>query len=160
MKKIDINNETYSHQYFEQYKLYLQSIEKISDRRGEANKYFITINTGIISVFALLVSPINNKIIQPVSLSLILILGIIISIIFWFLINSYKQLNTGKFKLIHDIEKKLPLKLYSEEWKNLSEGKDKNIYLPFSHVEKIVPIIFGTMYSISLVILIHAIFCK
>ena len=37
--------ELYSQHFFEQYKIYLNGIEKISDRRESANKYFVTLNT-------------------------------------------------------------------------------------------------------------------
>lgn len=43
----------YKPHLFEQYKLYIQSAEKISDRRQNANNYFITINTALISFLGL-----------------------------------------------------------------------------------------------------------
>ena len=64
----------------------------------------------------------------------------------YFLIKSYKQLNTGKFAVIHEIEKHLPLALYKYEWQVLGEGKDKTKYYPFSHVELWIPRIFGILY--------------
>jgi len=66
----------------------------------------------------------------------------------WFLLRSYKQLNTGKFKVIHEIEKKLPLALYDFEWKILDEGKNRNTYFPFSHIEMIIPWVFGAVYAV------------
>lgn len=41
--------EKYFPHLFEQYKLYVESAEKISDRRQNANNYFLTINTALIS---------------------------------------------------------------------------------------------------------------
>ena len=43
----------YKEHLFEQYKLYVESIEKTSDRRQHANNYFITINTALISLIGL-----------------------------------------------------------------------------------------------------------
>ena len=44
----DKNEKDYGNDYkehlFEQYKLYVESVEKTSDRRQHANNYFITIN--------------------------------------------------------------------------------------------------------------------
>jgi hypothetical protein len=74
------------------------------------------------------------------------LLGVAICIIFWFLLNAYKQINSGKFKVIHEIEKNLPLALYDYEWKILGEGKNKKIYYPFSHIELLIPWIFGLIY--------------
>lgn len=137
----------YSEHLFEQYKLFVDSIEKTSDRRQQANNYFITINTALISIIGL---SFQVKIFDsaPWLKSLLALLGIIISIIFWFLIRSYKQLNTGKFSVIHEIEKHLPLALYKHEWEALGKGKDKNKYYPFSHIELWIPWVFGSIYLI------------
>jgi len=64
------------------------------------------------------------------------------------LIRSYKQLNAGKFEVIHEIEKRLPLALYKYEWEILGEGKDKNKYYPFSHIELWIPWVFGIIYAV------------
>lgn len=73
----------------------------------------------------------------------------ILCIIFRYLINSYKQLNTGKFKVLHEMESKLPLEIYKYEWNEvLDQGKNSKIYYPFSHIEILVPWIFGSVYFI------------
>ncbi|MCX6785328.1 MAG: hypothetical protein NTZ18_00560 [Candidatus Komeilibacteria bacterium] len=82
-------------------------------------------------------------------------IGISICIIFWYLIRSYKQLNTGKFSVIHKIEERLPLTLYKYEWEVLGNGKDKNKYYPFSHIELCIPIILGVIYLILGIIFIY-----
>lgn len=135
----------YKEHLFEQYKLYVESIEKTSDRRQSANSHFLTINTALISIIGLST---QIKFFQEEKLVYLLLslVGIIISILFWFLIRSYKQLNTGKFKVLHQIEEKLPISLYDYEWEILGEGKNKRIYLPFSHIELYIPFIFGLIY--------------
>lgn len=145
------DKRTYGKEYdshlFEQYKLFIDSVEKTSDRRQQANNYFIAINTVLISIIGL---SFQVKLFDNATWlkSLLALLGIIICIIFWFLIRSYKQLNTGKFEVIHEIEKQLPLALYRYEWEILGEGKDKNKYYPFSHIELWIPWLFGTIYAI------------
>jgi len=135
----------YKNHLFEQYKIYIESVEKTSDRRQQANNYFITINTALIS-FIGISSQItffqNNNWIE-ILLSLI---GVIICGAFWFLIRSYKQLNTGKFEVIHKIEENLPLALYKYEWEVLGNGKDYSKYYPFSHIEVWIPLVFGVVY--------------
>jgi len=139
--------ENYHSHLFEQYKMYVDSTEKISDRRQNANNYFLTVNTALISFLGL---SFQVKLLENLGWvkMLLAILGVIICIIFWFLLRSYKQLNTGKFKVIHEIEKNLPLSLYDYEWKILGEGKDKKIYYPFSHVELLIPWVFGIIYFV------------
>ena len=137
----------YKDHLFSQYQLFIESVEKISDRRQNANNYFITINTVLISFLGVLF---QAKVLESIAWvkSLVSFVGIIICVVFWFLLRSYKQINSGKFKVIHEIEEKLPLGLYNYEWKVLGEGKDKKVYYPFSHVEMIIPWVFGAIYVV------------
>ena len=78
--------------------------------------------------------------------------GIIICI-FWVLnLKSYRSLNTAKYKVIHRIEEKLPIKLFDDEWELLDRGQNKKSYLKLSVVEQGVPITFIILYSILLII--------
>jgi len=133
---------------FRQYELYLNSIEKNSDRRNSAIKLYITINAGLLSFLGVIIQSSKFNII--VTLIPLLIVWISISIIFYYLIKSYKQLNSGKFELIHQIEKELPLNLYAYERIVLWEGRDKDKYFPFSHIEQGMPIVLGIIYSLLL----------
>ena len=137
----------YKGHLLEQYKLYLEGIERISDRRQQTNNYFVAINAAILSIIGLSIFQ------EVVWVRVVLaIVGILISVIFAFLIRSYKQLNTGKFAVLHEIEERLPLRIYAYEWREkLSEGTDKNVYYPFSHIEYLIPWAFGLIY-IALII--------
>ncbi len=144
-KSLDEYGENYYSHYFEQYKMYVESAEKNSDRRQNANNFFLTINTVLISVIGL---SFQIKILEKFDWLRVLfaLLGILICIIFWFLLRAYKQLNSGKFQVIHEMEQLLPLAPYDYEWKILGEGKNKKIYYPFSHIELLIPFIFGIIY--------------
>jgi len=74
------------------------------------------------------------------------------------MVRSYKGLNSGKFKVIHAIEKRLPLALYDTEWEALERGGNKRIYWPFSHIELLVPWIFIVIYFIIFLTNLHAFF--
>lgn len=144
-KKENEYGNSYKEHLFEQYKLYVESVEKTSDRRQHANNYFITINTALISLIGL---SFQFKIFENLAWikSILALVGIIICVVFWYLIRSYRQLNTGKFAVIHEIEKHLPLALYKYEWEILGEGKDNKKYYPFSHIELLIPWVFGIIY--------------
>lgn len=139
--------QAYKEHLLAQYQLYVENMEKISDRRQNANNYFITINTVLISFMGVLL---QTKLFEPIPWikSLVALIGIIICVVFWFLLRSYKQLNTGKFKVIHEIEQNLPASIYDYEWTILGEGKDRKLYFPFSHIEMVIPWIFGIVYVI------------
>ncbi|MEX0910064.1 MAG: hypothetical protein WDZ75_02085 [Candidatus Paceibacterota bacterium] len=137
--------ENYHPHLFEQYKMYVESAEKISDRRQNANNFFLTLNTVLISVIGL---SFQVKAFDNISWSrlLLAVLGVLMCIIFWFLLRAYKQLNSGKFKVIHEIEELLPLAIYDYEWSILGKGRDKSKYYPFSHIELLIPWVFGIIY--------------
>ncbi len=56
---------------------------------------------------------------------LISIAGMLICYSWYRLIRSYKDLNSGKFKLVHEIEKLLPISPFDDEWEIVGRGKDK-----------------------------------
>jgi len=143
----------YKNHYIEQYKIYSESIEKISDRRQSANKFFFTINTILISAIGL---SFQNDFLKDILFlkPSITFVGILFCIIFWLLIRSYKQLNSGKFKVLHKIESKLPLAIYEYEWKVLEKGENKKVYYPFSHIELLIPLFLGSIYLILSIIFI------
>lgn len=142
--------------YFEQYKIYVASAEKISDRRDSANKYFLTLTSSLFVLAGLVIQYTDET--KKLFLIGLCVLGISLSVIFYFLINSYRQLNSAKFEMIHKIEKRLPLQLYKQEWKILGEGKDKKKYFPFSHIERLIPILLGISYLILIPVIIFI--CK
>ncbi len=146
--------DKYFEYYFEQYKIYIAGMEKISDRRESANRHFVTINSALLVLAGLVIQYAHSQ--QALLLLGLCGLGVVISAIFWLLINSYKQLNTAKFTMLHEIEAKLPIQLYKTEWKILGEGKDRKKYYPFSHVESLIPLVFGLAYIVmGLVVLIR-----
>jgi hypothetical protein len=65
--------------------------------------------------------------------------------VWWRVVYSYRQLNSGKFAVIHEMERVMPMALFKGEWVAMGEGKDHKKYLP-CHVENYVPLCFGIMY--------------
>ena len=65
----------------------------------------------------------------------------------WYrLIVSYRQLNSGKFKVIHAIESQLPLRPYDAEWTAVGRGENPKLYRPFTAIETWVPWVFLVLY--------------
>lgn len=155
-KKLFVStNDKYGDKYIdhllEQYKIYIDSAEKISDRRQKTNEFFLGLNTGLVALLTFITTKTSNMgIILPIAF----IAGIIMCYLWYRIIRSYKGLNTGKFKVIHEIESRLPLALYDTEWEILGRGENKEIYWPFSHIELCVPWIFVVIYMILLMSLI------
>ena len=126
-------NADYRAHILEIYKSYLASAQSNSDRRMAANTFFLSVHTLLIggagisldsdeTLFALLVS----------------LLGMMLAWLWRRLVKSYRQLNHAKFKVVHAIERYLPIAVYDAEWKALKEGKDANVYHPYTHLEPFV----------------------
>lgn len=137
--------ETYGDSFkvdlFEQYKLYVESAEKISDRRVAANNYLLTVNAFLVTLYGLVAASRFNTfwtILVPVA-------GFLVALTWHRIIFSYRDLNMVKFKVIHELEKQMPAALYDYEWHKAEEGRGK-AYHPLSHLEQWVPIIFMVLY--------------
>ncbi len=131
-----------SNTLLEQYKLYVEMADRISQRRQSANNYFISVNVLLYSLLSYLIYiKFNTGVFFTIFLP-----GVIICCVWCSIIKSYKRLNTGKFKVIHEMEKKLNYQPYQREWEIVGKGKDKKLYQPFTEIELYVPWIFGIIY--------------
>jgi hypothetical protein len=146
----DKYGDKYIEHLLEQYKVYLSSAEKISDRRQKANEFFLTLNTGLVAVLGYVSANIEKT--DTIKLLILsAIAGIVMCYLWYRMVKSYSGLNSGKFRVIHLIETRLPLALYDTEWETLGRGKDKKLYWPFTHIEVIVPWIFVSLYIFLLI---------
>ncbi len=131
----------YEAHYIEQYKLYVEMADRISNRRQQANSFFLSVNTAVIAIVGYVqLGAEAGK--SQAFYWLVSIAGISLCYTWYRLIRSYKDLNSGKFKVVHAIEQKLPLALYDAEWESLEKGKNPDIYQPFTKVEMRVPWVF------------------
>jgi NitT/TauT family transport system substrate-binding protein len=147
--------DKYQDHLLEQYKSYVDSAQKNSDRRNTANTFFLTINTALITILGYLqIKETTNF--QIASHLLIALAGIAISIMWYLLIRSYKDLNTAKFKVIHQIEKQLPISPYDAEWDEVGRGDDSRRYLPFTHIELRIPFVFLFLHFMAFVFAVSA----
>lgn len=140
----------YQAHLLEQYKLYVEMADRVSQRRMDTNKFFISVHTFMITLISLF-SQGNHLVLMLAAL-----IGILFSGAWFFLLKSYRQLNSGKFKVVHEMEAKLPYAPYDVEWDKLGQGKDRKLYWPLSHLEVILPVIFGMLY---LAFLIYICYC-
>lgn len=132
---------------FEQYKLYVELMDKVSERRHQANSFFLTVNTILITALTSFVALTQQPNIRYGWVIVAIIAGIIFCVTWRRLIQSYRQLNTGKFEIIHLLETRLPARLFYAEWEVLKRG-DGTVYKPFSHEERRVPMVFLFLYAV------------
>jgi len=139
---------------FEQYKLYVDMADRISARRMLANSFFVGVHTVLITAFTVLL---KEKILLPTLVGIAPFLTVILlCLVWWRVVYSYRQLNSGKFKVVHALEQMLPVAPYDAEWNALGAGKNRKLYLPLTHIENLVPVCFGVLYAL----LAATLYCK
>src|SRR5882724_11013931 len=92
--------EKYQAHLLEQYKLYVEMADRVSQRRLTTNSYFLSINSALLAFVGYIMSkPLND-----VSAYLWLVggAGIVLSLLWFNIITSYRDLNTAKFKILHE----------------------------------------------------------
>lgn len=127
----------------EQYKLYVQSAENISARRLASNAYLMTFNAALIVLYVF-----QPPIVDPPWLFvLVSVLGILVSLLWHWIIKSHRNLNAVKFEIIFELERKLPVALYTHEWTLADEGRGKR-YRAVTNIEAWLPRIFLALHMI------------
>jgi carbon starvation protein CstA len=132
---------------FEQYKHYVESAEKISERRVSANNYLLTVNAFLVTLYSLVAA----SRFSTYWIVLVPVAGFLVSLTWYRIITSYRDLNTVKFKVIHELEQHMPAELYRYEWKKAEEGRGKT-YHPLSHLERWIPIVFIVLYVLLAIV--------
>ncbi len=144
-----VPRENYGAEYpahvLEQYRLYVLMADKISERRQSANTYLLTVNTVLAAILGLATAvPGRNS--SLAFLAIGGIAGMVLAYTWYRLIASYRQLSSGKFRVVHAMERLLPLRPYDAEWAALGRGEDPKIYRPFTSVETWIPGVFFVLY--------------
>jgi hypothetical protein len=129
----------------EQYKIYVETADRVGARRNFTNSFFLALNTAIFAAIGALWKD------RPAVTSWLLVfplLALVVQCCAWFyLVRSYRQLNSAKYVVIGVFEQRLPASPYwNAEWKALGEGKDKAKYWPLTHLEQWIPAIFAATY--------------
>ena len=144
--------DKYQEHVLDIYKIYVEKMDTISQRRQHANAFYLSLNTVLISIAGLL-SYHDSKI----AITVFLFSGFFISLMWMRNIQSYKSINEEKFNIIHSIEERLPIKPYFSEWELIKAKKSKGKHKDFNEVEILVPILFIILqiFFVFLVILNH-----
>ncbi|MEK7606269.1 MAG: hypothetical protein AAB458_01595 [Patescibacteria group bacterium] len=139
--------DKYVEHLLEQYKVYIASAERISDRRQKSNDFFLALNTALVALLGFVATKAS-----PVTISWLLtvapIAGATMCYLWYRIIQSHKNLNDAKYRVLHAIESRLPMALYDTEWEVLGRGKDTSKYWAFTHIELLVPWIFIAIYTV------------
>lgn len=131
---------------FEQYKLFVEMANEVSNRRDKTNKFYLTLISLFITVLSIITTITHELLIFFIPLLSIILL----SYIRMKNIESYSTLNHGKFDVINKIEDQLPAKVFTMEWDLLELYGYKDL----TKIEKEIPKLIIFISILILIILL------
>jgi hypothetical protein len=131
----------------EQYKLYVEMADRVSARRIDTSKFYITLISGLLLIVPVFTNTSVAVETQKIAFQIFSLLGILLCGVWIINIRSYKELNSLKFSVIHEMEDLLPFGAYKREWELLRKDPKKT-YIRLSRVEQFVPLLLVTPHII------------
>ena len=129
------------------YTLHAELADRVSQRREGANRLYVSL---IGSVFVLIIGfsgfYLERTLFDPWLIIFGGMVGMALSVSWFVVIRSYRHLNSGKFKVLHELEEKLAYQFFSREWEILKEGKDYKKYWKLTTVENFLPAMFFLLF--------------
>jgi len=122
----------------EVYKLCVEMADRLSARRGLANTYYIGLESALSAGLGLLIG--NGESLSTRKVVTLSLISLTLSLLWWIQITSHRNLSTAKYKVIHDLERELQVRPFTNEWDYIKS--DRKWHLDLTHVERIIPIIF------------------
>lgn len=123
------HSETYHAAILDLYKSYVEMADRIRARRGLTNTFFLTLNSAVFTVIGIFW---KDRAPEPAItvLAVLLVVALAQCAAWFFIVRSYRQLNTVKYEVIGLLEERLPASpYYRAEWAALKKGKDWRILL-------------------------------
>jgi len=158
---------------FDEFKLFYESAEKVTDRRLEANRWNYSINTAVLGIIGLLISwsftNITFLLGAIVGANVLSIMAILFCSLWILQIQDYKRLNNAKFKVLNRMaskvkfsdsgnDKRVSFDPFSKEWEEMKETKavreifNTNIIaLNSSGIEYIIPQMFRILFILTFI---------
>lgn len=143
---------------FQQYKLYTEQKEKFVDRSFQTNKFYLFLILTIVVVMYLTKD--YSFVFGLTSTLVFSVAGLAICVLWWVNVDSYNFLIKVKLsKVIEEIEKKLPVQPYAQEFTAIKEFRKTKREFLFADMQKIfVTLVFLMFLVLFLNDLISALF--
>lgn len=112
------NQKEYYSFLLEQWKTAISLTSDISNRKRSMNNFYVTVLSLLCTAALAIYEKIEESWFVIVVISVV---GIAFSLAWLIGIKEYKTLNSVKFEIINEIEKKLPVNLLQVEWRELKK---------------------------------------
>ena len=131
----------------EQYRLFVETSERVVARRQTANTFFLSINSLLLAAVGILLREASGGAVAALGAGLGAA-GIVACVAWRHMVTSFRQLNAAKFEIIHLLEEHLPAAMFKAEWDALGSGKEKSRYRPFTGTEAWMPRVFMGLHAL------------
>lgn len=138
MKPDDYGADYQAH-LLEQYKLYVEMADRVSQRREQSNRFYVTIVSALVALLVVLSRLGAVDSLWAAALLIAGLFGAALSVIWLLNIRSYRTLNSAKFAIINALERQLPAAGYRDEWQLLRPKDGRPQYFQLTRVEQLVP---------------------
>jgi hypothetical protein len=136
---------------FEEYKLFAEDAQKLSERRQNTSKTYVTVNAAIFAVLALLIKDVGFRGWTLVLTALPLFLtGVLTSIVWQKIIIQHKMLIGWRYDQLKEMEKVIAgsYQMYTKEWEDFFKPRQGKERFSFSLLEIWLPRLFLALYFI------------
>ena len=130
----------------ELYKLHAELADRVSQRREGANRLYVSLLAAMVTFLAVSIRFGVGNLPVGVMLGAAGVFGALLSLSWFFVLRSYRQLNSGKFRALHELETKLVYPFFTTEWELLAEGRERKRYWKLTVVETGLPWIFFALF--------------
>ena len=138
--------DTERKELLEIYRVHAELADQVSQRREGANRLYVSLLLALVLFLAALFRFGAGDLSGNVVLIVVGTIGIALSVSWLLVIRSYRQLNTGKLKALHELEEHLAYPFFKREWELLGEGKDQARYWRLTQAEALLPWIFLLLF--------------
>ena len=128
------------------YKLHADLADRVSQRREGANRLYVSLLVGLVLFAAAILRFGTDGLSVDTVLFWTGVLGSILAVSWYIVIRSYRQLNTGKFNALQDMERQLAYPFFTKEWELLGEGKKLSRYWRLTVVETALPLVLFLLF--------------
>ena len=128
----------------EQYKVFVESAQKVTDRRISTGNYLLTVNSFLLTVFGVA----SSQHLAGYWLAIVPVAGLLVSFTWYALVVFYRNLGASKYKVIHQMEEHLPAAPFRCEWVSPSDRSQRHAGV--THLERVIPLTFAVIYLVLL----------
>jgi hypothetical protein len=136
---------------FEEYKFFTERVQHRSERRQQASQIYLTVNTAIFGVIALLIKDSGlvgwNLVITA---SPLFFVGVLVCIIWSRIIQEFSRLIGWQYEQLREMEKQIKgsFKMHTKEWDEFYNPDKLKKSFSFSSLEARLPLIIIGLYIV------------